>query len=99
MIMKQRKLVTIVIESGLARRIEGDIRAAGAKGFTSTLAHGAGPRDQRASDVDGGNVRIESVVSNEVLEVILEKLERDYFPYYAISCWVSQVEVVRDERY
>ena len=99
MIMKQRKLVTVVIEAGLARRLEGDLRAAGAKGFTSTLAHGAGPRDQRASEVEGGNVRVESVVSNEVLEVILEKLEKDYFPFYAISCWVSQVEVVRDERY
>ncbi|MGA1507665.1 MAG: P-II family nitrogen regulator, partial [Aquiluna sp.] len=47
--MKQRKLVTVVIEAGLARRLEGDLRAAGAKGFTSTLAHGSGPRDQRAS--------------------------------------------------
>ena len=99
MIMKQRKLVTIVIEAALSRRLEGDLRACGAKGFTSTLAHGAGPRNQRASDVEGGKVRVESVVSNEVLELILEKLEKDYFPFYAVSCWVSQVEVVRDERY
>ena len=99
MIMKQRKLVTIVIEAALSRRLEGDLRACVAKGFTSTLAHGAGPRNQRASDVEGGNVRVGSVVSNGVVELILEKLEKDYFPFYAVSCWVSQVEVVRDERY
>jgi hypothetical protein len=33
------------------------------------------------------------------LEKILEKLKTDYFPLYALSCWVSDVEVVRDERY
>lgn len=99
MILKQRKLVTIVIESSLARRLEQDLLACGAKGFTSSAAHGTGPRNLRASDIEGGNVRIESVVNNEVLEQILEKLKLDYFPHYALSCWVSQVEVVRDERY
>lgn len=99
MILKQRKLVTVVIESGLARRLEQDLMKCGAKGFTTTMAHGAGPRNQRASDIEGGNVRIESVVNNEVLDAFLEKLKRDYFPHYAISCWISQVEVVRDERY
>ena len=99
MILKQRKLVTVVIESGLARRLEQDLMKCGAKGFTTTMAHGAGPRNQRASDIEGGNVRIESVVNNEVLELILEKLKLDYFPHYALSCWVSQVEVVRDDRY
>jgi nitrogen regulatory protein P-II 2 len=98
-ILKQRKLVTVVIESGLARRLEQDLMKAGAKGFTTTMAHGAGPRNQRASDIEGGNVRIESVVSNEVLDLFLEKLKTDYFPHYAVSCWISQVEVVRDERY
>jgi hypothetical protein len=38
-------------------------------------------------------------VSEEVLEKILEKLKADYFPLYAVSCWVSEVEVVRDDRY
>lgn len=97
--LKQRKLVTVVIEAGLARRLEHDLMAAGAKGFTSTVAHGVGPRNQRASEIDGGNVRIESVVNNDVLAVFLEKLKQDYFPHYALSCWVAAVEVVRDERY
>lgn len=99
MMLKKRKLVTIVIETSIAHRLEDDLLESGAKGFTSSLAHGAGPRNSRSSDIEGGNVRIETVVSEEVLEAILEKLKTNYFPHYAISCWVSDVEVVRDERY
>lgn len=97
--LNKRKLVTIVIETSLAHRLEEDLLECGAKGFTSSLAHGAGPKNQRSSDIEGGNVRIETVVSDSVLEAILEKLKSNYFPHYAISCWVSEVEVVRDERY
>ena len=97
--LNKRKLVTIVIETSLAHRLEDDLIECGAKGFTSSLAHGAGPKNQRSSDIEGGNVRIETVVSDLVLEAILEKLKSNYFPHYAISCWVSEVEVVRDERY
>lgn len=99
MILKKRKLMTLVIEASLAHRLEEDILECGAKGFTSSIAHGEGPRNQRSSDIEGGNVRIETVVSEEVLEKILEKLRTDYFPLYAISCWVSDVEVVREQRY
>ena len=62
-------------------------------------SHGKGPRDQRTGHLEGGNIRIETVVSNEVLEKILETLTQNYFPHYACTTWVSQVEVVRDERY
>ena len=97
--LNKRKLVTIVIETSLAHRLEDDLIECGAKGFTSSLAHGAGPKNQRSSDIEGGNVRIETVVSDSVLEAILEKLKSNYFPHYAISCWVSEVEVVREDRY
>lgn len=99
MILKQRKLVTIVVEAALEQRLAKDVEKAGAKGFTVSPAHGKGPRDLRAGDLEGGNIRLETVVSNEVLEKILELLESKYFPHYACSAWVSQVEVLRDERY
>lgn len=99
MTLSKRKLLTVVIESSLARRLESDLMECGAKGFTSGLAHGSGPKNQRASDIDGGNVRIESVVTEAVLEKILERLRADYFPHYDLSCWITDVEVLRDERY
>ncbi|MEY3029444.1 MAG: hypothetical protein RL198_841 [Actinomycetota bacterium] len=95
----KRKLLTVVIESSLARRLEADLIKCGAKGFTSGLAHGSGPKNQRASDIDGGNVRIETVVTEVVLDSIVETLQADYFPHYDLSCWIADVDVLRDERY
>lgn len=99
MTLKQRKLITIVIETSLAHRLEEDLLGCGAKGFTSAITHGAGPKNQGSSDIEGGNVRVETVVNDSVMESILELLQRNYFPHYSVSCWVSDVEVVRDERY
>lgn len=99
MILKQRKLLTVVAEAAIEHRLIKDIERLGAKGFTVSPAHGKGPRNQRTGDLEGGNIRLETVVSNDVLEGILEVLETNYFPHYACSAWVSQVEVVRDERY
>jgi nitrogen regulatory protein PII len=97
--LKQRKLVTIVAEAALEPRLIKDLTNLGAKGYTITPAHGAGPRNQRNGDLEGGNVKIEIVVNNEVMSAVLGLLETNYFPHYACSCWVSSVEVLRDERY
>lgn len=99
MILKQRKCLTVVVEAALEQRLIKDIQRLGAKGFTVSQAHGQGPRNQRTGDLEGGNIRLETVLSNEVLEQLLELLETNYFPHYACSAWVSQVEVVRDDRY
>ena len=94
-----RKLLTVVAEASLESRLVTLVHNAGAKGHTVSPAHGEGPRGQRFGDMSGGNIRLETVVSVEVAETILEGLEEDYFPYYAVSCWLSDVEVIRDDRY
>lgn len=99
MTRSHRKLLTIVAESGLENRLLAMMHTAGAKGHTVSTAHGQGPRDQRAGDISGGNIRIESVVTEEVLDAIIEKLQDDYFPHYAVSSWIADVDVIRDERY
>ncbi len=94
-----RKLLTIVVEASLEQRIGKDLLAGGAKGFTVTTAHGQGPKNQRAGDLEGGNVKIESVVNENSLAGILETLEKKYFEHYACTVWVTDVEVLRGERY
>ena len=76
MILKQRKCLTVVVEAALEQRLIKDIQRLGAKGFTVSQAHGQGPRNQRTGDLEGGNIRLETVLSNEVLEQILELLEK-----------------------
>jgi len=94
-----RKLITLVAESGLENRLVQMVQDQGARGYTASSAHGEGPRGDRASDISGGNVRIETVVTLDAAQKILEVLERDYFPHYAVTCWLSDVEVIREDRY
>jgi len=94
-----RKLLTIVVETTIAQRLTEDLIALGAKGFTSGLATGTGPKDSAANYIDGGNLRIETVVKDDVLERILEKLEASYFPNYSVTAWVTDVGVIRQDRY
>jgi nitrogen regulatory protein P-II 2 len=82
------KLVTIVGESVL-----------GATGWTICEARGEGSRGMRASPVPGDNIRIEAVVSEAVADRILAALSTEYFPHFALVAWISDVQVVRGEKY
>ena len=95
----KRKLLTVVCERALEPRLIKDLLALGAKGYTVTDAHGTGPRNQRNADLEGGNIRLEVVTDDAILSRIIERLQADYFPNYAISVWVTDVEVLRHERY
>ena len=88
-----------MVEASLEQRIAKDLISNGAKGFTVTSAHGQGPKNQRAGDLEGGNVKIESVVSETILPSLLEALEKKYFEHYACTLWLTDVEVLRGERY
>ena len=91
--------VTIVAESILESRLVDDLRAAGALGWTITSAHGEGPRGRRVSGFEGGNVRVETLVSEQVAEQIWSRLAEAYFPNYAITAWTYDVHVARPDRY
>lgn len=91
--------VTIVAESILESRLVDDLRKAGALGWTITLAHGEGPRGRRVSDLEGGNIRVETLVSEQVAEAIWSRLASNYFPNYAITAWTNDVHVARPDRY
>lgn len=93
------KCVTIVIESLIEQRLADDLRACGARGWTITPARGVGPTNRRVSELEGGNSKIECLVDAEVCERIWDVLERDYFPNYAVTAWLSEVEVARPGRY
>jgi len=91
--------VTIVAESILESRLVEDLRRAGALGWTITPARGQGPRERRVSEIEGGNVRVETLVSPAVAERIWAMLTSGYFADYAIAAWTNEVSVARPERY
>ena len=93
------KLITIVAEPVLEDRISAEIKSLGARGYHVSSVHGEGSRGMRASEVPGDSVRIETVVSAPVADRILAHIAEQYFPHYAVITYVSDVGVVRGEKY
>ena len=99
MTLVARKLLTIVTEAGLESRLVQDITKCGAKGFTITPSHGHGPKNLRIGDLEGGNIKLETVLSDSALESCLEMLNEKYIEHYTLTTWVSEVRVLRGDRY
>ena len=91
--------LTIVAESVLEERLLAVIEDCGARGWTVSMAQGHGPSRHGVSGIEGGNVRVETLVADDVASRIWQALERDFFPHYAVSAWAYDVRVARLARY
>ena len=91
--------VTIVAEAFLEERLLREVRERGARGFTLTEARGEGSRGVRASEWEGRNLRLETLVTEEVADRILAHVAEVYFPHFAVVAWIEDVEVVRGDKY
>lgn len=92
-------LLTIISEALLRDRLIHEIRQSGAKGLTITEVSGEGSRQRRVSEILGENIKIEVIAKREVCEKILEILQREFFPRYAVIAYLSEVQVVREKKY
>jgi len=92
-------LLTIVSETLLKERLIHELREAGAKGFTITEVSGEGSRQRRVSEILGENIKIEVIVKPEIADKILSVLQKQFFPRYAVVAYLSEVQVVREEKY
>ena len=93
------KRITIIAERLLEDRLVRDLQICGATGYTITDARGAGSRGVRVSEWEGGNIRLETLVSMGVADKILELLSNKYFEHFAVIATLENVEVVRGEKY
>jgi len=93
------KLVTIIAEPVLEQRITQELRQLGATGFTVVEGRGEGSRGLHAAEVPGSDVRIETIVPPEVADRIVTHLARHYFGNYEVIAYLSDVAVVRGEKY
>jgi hypothetical protein len=96
----QRKLLTVITEEALERRLIDCVKAEGARGYTLTEARGAGSRGVRSADFEkGGNVRLEVVCEESTARRIAEVLHRKYFNDFAMVLFLQDVEVLRPEKF
>lgn len=93
------KLVTIVTERILEDRLLRMLDEKGAKGYTLTQATGKGSRGVRASEWEGPDTRIETLVSAPVADAIVAHISQYFFEHYAVIVYVQDAAVVRGDKY
>jgi len=91
--------VTIVAEAVVESRLLRDLQAAGVRGWTLTSGRGKGAGRVDASDWEGANIRIETLLPSAVADRVLEMLAELYFDRYAVVAWVTPVQVVRGDKF
>ncbi|MCW8905894.1 MAG: transcriptional regulator [Sedimenticola sp.] len=95
-----RKLLTIITESALERVLVGDIEKLGAHGYTITDARGKGHRGPRTAVWDeSSNIRIDVVCDDVTAMAIAEHLQVHYYPNYGMILFMSDVAVLRPEKF
>lgn len=95
-----RKLITIITESSLESALAEDVKRLGAHGYTVTEARGEGSRGTRSGDWDqSSNIRMEVICETRVKDAILLHLSEHYYRDYAMVLYVTDVEVLRPEKF
>jgi nitrogen regulatory protein P-II 2 len=93
------KMVTIIAERVLRSRLVSEVGELGARGFTLTEVTGEGSRGVRASEWEGSNIRLETIVAADVAERIVAHVAATYFEWHAVIVYVQDVDVVRGDKY
>jgi len=93
------KKVTIIGERLLKEGLLEILKSHGSTGHTMTACEGEGSRGIHASDWEGRNVQIETIVSEETAESILQAVSDRYMKNYAIIAYLSDVTVVRKGKF
>ncbi len=95
-----RKLLTIVTEAALEASLCRDLERLGAHGYTITNARGKGSRGKREAGWDSdANIRIDVVCDDATAERISTEMRRRYYDNYAMILLLSDVQVLRPEKF
>ncbi len=92
-------LLTIIVEEALASAIEKEIEEMGAKGYTAWHVSGKGISGLRDNQWIGENIKIETIVSLDVGQIIMLHLQRKYFDRFPIIAFHYPVSVVRADHF
>lgn len=98
--LQARKLLTIVCEAALEKRLEKELPQLGAHGYTISDARGSGAHGRRdAAWPSSANIRVEVLCEQSVAEAVAHHLEAHYFSSYQMVIFLSDVQVLRAEKF
>jgi nitrogen regulatory protein PII len=94
------KLVTIVCEASAREPITQMLQQAGAAGCTVCAVDGADAHGGRAAEPgEVAHVKIEVVVSADLCERLMARVEQEFFQQYTVTAFESDVRVRRPGRF
>ena len=93
------KKMTIVAERVLKDKLIRLIREEGATGYTLIAVEGEGSRRVQASEFEGRNVQIETIVGPETAQRVFDQLAERFLEAYAVIAYTSDVEVLRGTKF
>lgn len=91
--------ITIIAERVLRDDLIALLKKHGARGWTLTMVEGEGSRGIRASEWEGRNVQVDTLVSPDLAEPIMDEIGERYFADWSVIVYVTDVEVLRREKY
>jgi nitrogen regulatory protein P-II 2 len=91
--------LTLIAERVLRDQLLKLLQNHGASGWTITQVEGEGSRGVRATEWEGRNVQIDTLVSNETAEAIMEEVAAKYFEDWAVIVYSVEARVLRGGKY
>jgi nitrogen regulatory protein PII len=96
----RRKLLTVITEAALETHLTRDLDDLGAPGYTITNARGRGQRGVRKAGWEAdSNIRVEVICDDDTAQKIARHLRERYYENYAMILTLSDVEVMRPEKF
>lgn len=100
MITHPKKLLVIIGESALEKFLVRDVKTFGAHGYTIADVRGGGENSTRDAEWEGSrSIRMEVVCQEDVADKIVEHVIANYAQHFSLSLYVSDVGVIRKEKY
>jgi hypothetical protein len=95
-----RKLLTVVTEAALENVLVKDFETLGVRGYTIIDARGKGSRGTRdATWGESSNIHVEIVCDEATATAVADHLQSRYYQDYAMILFVSEVAVLRPEKF
>lgn len=96
----EMKLLTITCEILAQKNLNEILVKHNITGYTTYEVRGQGDKGQRGYGLqDEKNIKIEIISSKEIIEKIIEEIARTLFADYTIILYVSDIQVVRAEKF
>jgi nitrogen regulatory protein P-II 2 len=95
-----KKLLTVITEAIIERALVADCRRFGAQGYTVLEVRGGGLTGDREGSWEADrSIELQVVCSEPVATRIAEYILAHYAPHYAITLYLSDVQVFRGQKY